>query len=48
MMKMQGKDKISIKEIAPPEFFTTVTKSSLKDFYTHSFEIFRPSLKRIF
>lgn len=48
MMKMQSKDKISIKEIVPVEFFTTVVKLSIKDYYSHAFEIFKGSIRKIF
>ena len=48
MMKMQSKDKISIKEIIPVEFFTTVIKLSVKDYYSHAFEIFKGSIRKIF
>ena len=47
-MKMQSKDKISIKEIIPVEFFTTVIKLSVKDYYSHAFEIFKGSIRKIF
>jgi 3-isopropylmalate dehydratase small subunit len=48
MIKMQNKEKINTKEIIPVEFFTTVVKLSLKDYYSHAFEIFKPSIKKIF
>lgn len=49
MIKMQTKEKLNIKEIIPPTFFTLVTNVSLKDFYNHAFEnIFKPSIKKIF
>lgn len=47
VLKMQ-KEKISMKEVIPAEFFTTVSKMALKDYYSHAFEIFRPSIRRIF
>jgi hypothetical protein len=49
IIKMQkDKEKISMKEIIPPEFFTTVSKLTVKDYYNHAFEIFRPSIRKIF
>jgi hypothetical protein len=47
VLKMQ-KEKISMKEAIPAEFFTTVCKMAIKDYYNHAFEIFRPSIRRIF
>jgi hypothetical protein len=48
MIKMQNKEKINIKDIIPAEFFTSVVKLTIKDYYSHAFEIFKPSIKRIF
>lgn len=47
MIKMQ-KEKIAMKEVIPAEFFTTVCKMSVKDYYNHAFEIFRPNIRKIF
>jgi hypothetical protein len=48
MIKMQNKEKINIKDIIPAEFFTSVVKLTIKDYYSHAFEIFKPSIERIF
>jgi hypothetical protein len=48
MIKMQNKEKINIKDIIPAEFFTSVVKLTIKDYYSHAFEIFKPSIKKIF
>lgn len=48
MIKLQTKEKINIKDIIPPEFFTSVVKLTPKDYYTHAFDIFKPSIKKIF
>ena len=49
MIKMQqGKEKLNLKEIIPAEFFTNVSKVTMKDYYSIVFDMFRPSLKRIF
>ena len=49
MIKMQqGKDKLNLKEIIPSEFFTSISRVSLKDYYSIAFDLFRSNLKRIF
>lgn len=48
MLKMHKQEKITVKEIIPPEFFTTVVKLTPKDYSTHVFELFKPSIKKIF
>lgn len=48
MMKMEPKEKITIKDIIPAEFFTKISKVSVKDYYPLVFELLKPSLKKIF
>jgi hypothetical protein len=45
---MQNREKVNIKDIIPVELFTTIHKVTLKDYYTLAFEIFRPTIRKIF
>lgn len=45
---MKEKEKVNIKEIIPPEFFTSISKVNIKDYYGIAYEILKPNLKKIF
>ena len=48
MLKMEPKEKLTIKDLVPVELFTKVIKVSAKDYYPYVFDMFKSNLKRIF